>query len=256
MRALILAAGRGQRMGSYTETHPKCLMTLAGETLLTRQVCALRAAGADEIGIVTGWRGEAFANMPLARFENPDWAATTMVASLSVASRWLTDDLTLVSYGDIVYSPAAATALADAPSDDVSIAYDPDWLALWRRRFADPMTDAESFRVSPDGAVREIGREGILAEEVHGQYMGLLRLTPEGYGALMQVLGTAPEGTHLDMTALLSLALEAGVRIRGVPVPGPWCELDHPGDVALATRIAALIDAGASGRLDDLLDTA
>lgn len=253
MRALVLAAGRGQRMGSYTAAHPKCLITLAGETLLARQLRALRAAGAEEVGVVTGWRGEAFAAMSLTRFENPDWATTTMVSSLAAASRWLADDVTLVSYGDIVYSPATAIAVAGAPADDVAVAYDPEWLALWRRRFADPMADAESFRVGPNGAVTEIGRSGIRAEEVQGQYMGLLRLTPDGYAALMRVLDSA-SGMRLDMTALLSRALAAGVRIRGVPVPGPWCELDHPSDLTLAERIVALIDSGASGSLDDLLD--
>ena len=52
MRALILAAGRGSRMGRLGDERPKCLVELAGHPLLERQVAALRRGGllAMEIG--------------------------------------------------------------------------------------------------------------------------------------------------------------------------------------------------------------
>ena len=42
MRAVILAAGRGSRMNELGDVRPKCLVELAGRTLLERQVAALR----------------------------------------------------------------------------------------------------------------------------------------------------------------------------------------------------------------------
>ena len=45
MRAIILAAGKGERLKPYTSDRPKCLVELAGRTLLDYQVEALAAAG-------------------------------------------------------------------------------------------------------------------------------------------------------------------------------------------------------------------
>ena len=61
MKAVILAAGRGSRMGGRTEAKPKCLSVLAGKTLLDWQLEALRAAGIGDIGIVRGYLGETVA---------------------------------------------------------------------------------------------------------------------------------------------------------------------------------------------------
>ena len=58
MRAVILAAGRGSRMRELGDERPKCLVALAGKTLLERQVAALRGGGVDKIGVVRGYRAE------------------------------------------------------------------------------------------------------------------------------------------------------------------------------------------------------
>jgi len=49
--AVLLAAGEGSRLGGM----PKSLLTLNGQTLLTRQISALRSAGIHQIVVVTGY---------------------------------------------------------------------------------------------------------------------------------------------------------------------------------------------------------
>ncbi|QKK02026.1 MAG: nucleotidyltransferase family protein [Pseudomonadota bacterium] len=58
MRAMILAAGRGARLRPLTDTRPKPLVEVAGQTLIERHVQALVAAGFDRIVINLGWLGE------------------------------------------------------------------------------------------------------------------------------------------------------------------------------------------------------
>ncbi|PYK48280.1 MAG: nucleotidyl transferase, partial [Verrucomicrobia bacterium] len=58
MRALILAAGRGSRMGDLGDDRPKCLIELQGRPLIERQITALRRSGVEEIGVVRGYRAE------------------------------------------------------------------------------------------------------------------------------------------------------------------------------------------------------
>ena len=58
MRAVILAAGRGSRMGPMGNDRPKCLVKLDDRPLLDRQIAALRRGGVNEIGVVRGYRAE------------------------------------------------------------------------------------------------------------------------------------------------------------------------------------------------------
>ncbi|WP_085317774.1 N-acetylmuramate alpha-1-phosphate uridylyltransferase MurU [Derxia lacustris] len=58
MKAMILAAGRGERMRPLTDDCPKPLLPVAGRPLIARQIDALRAAGITDIVINTAWRGE------------------------------------------------------------------------------------------------------------------------------------------------------------------------------------------------------
>ena len=62
-----------------------------------------------------------------------------------------------------------------------------NWLALWERRFGDPLLDAETFRLSSDGSLLEIGNKPRNVEEVEGQYMGLLRFSPEGWTEFLKI---------------------------------------------------------------------
>ena len=117
MRAIILAAGRGSRMGGLTEDHPKCLTPFAGRTLLEWQLGALRAAGIRDIAIVRGYLAESLNPADCIWFENPEWARTNMVSTLACASQWLQRDDCIVSYSDIVYHPAILEQLIFNPGE-------------------------------------------------------------------------------------------------------------------------------------------
>src|SRR5262245_35939477 len=134
MRSLILAAGRGSRMGARTDDRPKCLVEVAGKTLLARQVSALKGGGVSEIGIVRGYQAARVAVDGAHYFENPDWATTNMVMSLATASSWLKTSPLIVSYADIFYRSELVRRLI-AASGDLVMAYDIEWLSLWSRRF-------------------------------------------------------------------------------------------------------------------------
>lgn len=58
MIAMILAAGKGERLRPVTETLPKALVEVRGEALLERHLRALVAVGVDTVIINLGWLGE------------------------------------------------------------------------------------------------------------------------------------------------------------------------------------------------------
>ncbi len=58
MRAMILAAGRGERMRPLTDTTPKPLLEVAGRPLIDWQLTRLAEAGAEAVVVNTAWLGE------------------------------------------------------------------------------------------------------------------------------------------------------------------------------------------------------
>lgn len=234
MKAIILAAGRGSRMKNLTDECPKCLVELRGKSLLDWQLAALREAGITEIAIVTGYKRELLNDRGLVEFHNPRWAETNMVSSLACAAAWLETDSCVVSYSDIFYSASAVTALMHCPAM-LAVTYDANWRALWEKRFGDPLLDAETFRLKADGTLAEIGNKPKTVEEVEGQYMGLLRFTPEGWGEVVRIRSslTAEQCDRMHMTGTLQKVIEAGrVPVAAVPYRDEWGEVDSADDLA------------------------
>jgi choline kinase len=233
MRAIILAAGRGSRMGDLTEERPKCLLEFAGKTLLYWQKKALTEAGVTEIGIVTGYRRELVAQADLVEFHNAEWTQTNMVSSLACADAWLQSEPCIVSYADLYFEAAGLRQLADSVVS-LTITYDRNWLALWQKRFENPLEDAETFRLNADGTLKEIGARPQTVEEVEGQYMGLLRIAPDAWEEIQRIRQALPdmERAKLDVTSLLQKVIEGGrVPINTVPYEGKWAEYDSPDDL-------------------------
>jgi choline kinase len=244
MKAIILAAGRGSRMGELGEQRPKCLISLAGKPLLERQVAALRGGGANDIGIVRGYRADMIAVPGATYFANERWAETNMVMSLATAAPWLRTGPVIVSYADIFYRRDLVRDLASAPGDLV-VAYDRRWRDLWTRRFTDPLSDAETFRLDEAGNLLEIGGKTKLINEIEGQYMGLLKFTPAAWQDIETLLGELDPAARdrLDMTGLLRRSLvRKAPQIAMIGTDGQWGEIDNPNDVALYEEMAAAGD--------------
>jgi MurNAc alpha-1-phosphate uridylyltransferase len=58
LKAMVLAAGRGERMRPLTDTTPKPLLTVAGKPLIVWHLEALARAGVRDVVINLSWLGE------------------------------------------------------------------------------------------------------------------------------------------------------------------------------------------------------
>lgn len=235
MKAIILAAGRGSRMKSLTDERPKCLVELRGKPLLEWQLESLRAAGISDIAVVTGYKRELLAGRGLSEFHNPRWAETNMVSSLACAESWLQGEPCIVSYSDIFYSPVAVQSLINCEAA-LAVTYDPNWLQLWTERFGDPLLDAETFRLSATHTLAEIGNKPQSVDDVQGQYMGLLRFTPEGWAEVVRLRAelSPQQRDSMHMTNTLQRVIDAGrVPIEAVAYTGEWGEVDSSEDLSV-----------------------
>ncbi len=263
-RAIIVAAGRGRRLGPETAEIPKCMVKVGvpgrpARPILHRAADALAAAGARELVIVRGYLGDRIAAPTNAlltvRFvENPKWAENNILASLLYAERDFAGGF-LFSYSDIVFARAHARAVTDAKIDEVggvALLIDRRWRDAYVGRQMHPVSEAELARVeeTPRGPrVTRVGKTLVAADDAAGEFSGLARFSARAAEALVDVWREAlargletPFGAAATLrNAYLSDALNA-LAARGVPlVPvfadGGWREIDTEEDLSRAHAV-------------------
>jgi choline kinase len=248
MRMIILAAGQGTRLRPLTDDRPKCLVPLAGKPLLEWQIECARAAGIEDITVICGYRADQLAKYPVTLVPNPRFETTNMVRSLFCAREHFGDGF-VMSYGDIVYSPATLRRILEG-TEEIGVAVDQGWRAYWEERSDDPLKDAETLRIRDDGALAEIGQRPKSLDDVQAQYIGLVAFHARGvkaitrtYDALEQAGGNPFGGPRsldqLYMTDLLQGMIGHGTRLGAVPITRGWVEVDNPRDLQVAEQYAA-----------------
>jgi len=266
MKLIILAAGSGTRLRPYTDSLPKCMVPVLGRPLIDRLMDSIRAAGIDNVVIVRGYQADRLElsgdDLP-ANFSfvlNPEFATTNMIYSLWTARHEITDPV-IISYADILYEPQVLKALIAVP-DDISVVVDRDWRAYWERRFDDPLSDAESLSVDGAGNIESIGQKASDANDIRGQYIGLMKFSGGGVDALTAAMeahhrgeGTSTRNFHqMYMTDLLQGMIDGGTRIRPVWIDGGWVEVDSVKDLKIAEACIPAGQATATGGLKIVRD--
>ena len=236
--AVILAAGRGSRLGALTDALPKCLTVVAGRALLDWMLDALFQSGIERVLIVGGYGYESLAAYQSPRVSticHARWSQTNMLGTLQAADSWLASQPCLIAYSDIAVRHAHLALLRSAPGDIV-VANNTHWYSLWSERFADALVDAETFAADV-GTLRKIGGRAASLTEIGGQFMGLIKTTPKGWAQLNAELIRDPilAGAG-DTTKLLARALEVAVPIKVVDCAGGWIEIDSPLDMQVVER--------------------
>lgn len=246
MKAIIIGAGRGQRLMPLTADEPKCYAPIAGRRILDWNLDSLRRAGLDDIVFIGGWQIDKLRrDYPELTFcHNDRWQQNNILASLMYAREHMADGF-VCAYADILYKGSIVRRLLDHPAD-VTLAVD----TAWRQRYADrsehPEDDAEKVRV--DGSrVVTISRR-IASEEAHGEYIGVAAFKPAGAATLCEHYDRAAaqfdgspflEAPNFEKAYLIHLfehMLGQGVVLEKVDTHGDYFEIDTTEDYRLANE--------------------
>jgi len=227
MRAMILAAGRGERMRPLTDHTPKPLLPAGGKPLIVWHIERLAAAGIRDIVINHAWLGE---QLPAALGDGSRYGvriaysaestALETAGGIAQALPLLGPQPFLAINGDIWcdWNPAQASALAGA----LETARADAWLLLVDNPEHHPQGD---FTLSGDGRV---------GTEAAG------RLTFAGIGLYRPALfGGLAAGTPAPLAPLLRQAMARGA-VLGAHHAGAWTDVGTPQRLAaLDARLAA-----------------
>ena len=108
-RAIIMAAGKGERMHPLTEKTPKPLIRVRGKRMIETVIEALHTNGIYEIYVVVGYKKEQFEPLKeefpgVTLIENPYYDTCNNISSLYVAREHLQDCM-ILDGDQIIYDP-------------------------------------------------------------------------------------------------------------------------------------------------------
>lgn len=112
MQALILAAGMGKRLKDLTSDCAKCMVRVAGKTLIERMLFYLDQLNLTEIIIVVGYKADKLIShvnslgvrTPITFVANKAYSSTNNIYSLYLAREYLLRDDTLLLESDLIFS--------------------------------------------------------------------------------------------------------------------------------------------------------
>ncbi len=258
-RAIIVAAGRGSRLGGKTDEIPKCMVQVGGRPILHHQLGALARAGVREVVVVRGYRGHLIdgAAHRLRFIENPDWQTNNILASLIYAADEMAPGF-VFSYSDIVFASEVARRLTETarqagPEISGALVIDRRWQDAYVGRTLHPVSEAELAQVEGNGAsarVVRVGKQAVDPAVAVGEFIGLAWFSARGGQALREVWNGAVKNAGLDapfgraralrvayLTDALNALADAGHQLLPVFIDGQWREIDTGQDLAAAETV-------------------
>jgi len=245
-RAIVIAAGLGSRMKEYTETKPKCLLEFGDKTLLQRQLAAYHSCGIEDIALVRGYKKDAITEDGIVYYDNDDYADNNILNSLFYAEEAINGHV-IAAYSDILFENQVVSRLLES-KHDISIVVDIDWRGYYVDRHDHPIEEAENVVFDADNNVLEIGKILTGKNDVHGEFIGMMKMTPRGADIFKRHFHRAKE-LYWDkpfqrakvfqkayITDMIQEMVDLGVPIHCVIIERGWKEIDTTEDYEKALR--------------------
>lgn len=222
MRGLILAAGRGSRLGDYNGGTPKCLIEVARRRMIEHQLEALAECGAAPVAVVVGYAADEVREAVGIRAQyvhNLRWEQTNSMVSFWLAREWFTDSVVVMNC-DVLFHPEILARLLKVKGD--AIAYDST---------SGQAPEHMKVRVQ-DGRLMDMSKDMPAAESA-GENVGVLVFTAETAQAIAAraeaLIAAGHEKSWLGQ-AVREVAKER--HIHAVDIAGmPWGEIDSAYDL-------------------------
>ncbi len=250
IRAIVLCAGQGSRLRPLTNKVPKCMVKYKNHCIIDYILASLRKAGVQDVCLIKGYLASVLERKDTTSIVNNDYSSTNMVATLFCAEEaFQSSDNVIVSYSDIIYSPKIVQTLLSNTAD-IAVVIDRQWRSLWEARMENPLSDAETLKINDEGFIEEIGKKPKSYDEIHGQYIGLMKFSIAGARRFRQHYHSLDkeavyDGKSFDnmyMTTLLQSLIDSGVEVTPVFIDGGWTEIDEPTDLNYDLDVSSIVE--------------
>jgi NDP-sugar pyrophosphorylase family protein len=235
-RAILFAAGRGQRLGDATAATPKPLLDVGGRPVIVRIIDGLVRAGITDLTIVTGYLADQLESelgngaasgiaITYVRQEQQDGTACALLLARDI----LAGEPFFWAWADVVVEAAnyrrvlRAAHLADA--------------VVAVNEVDDPTAGAAVY-ISEDGRIeRIIEKPASGTSDTHWNNAGFGVLGPEIWPELDRL--EPSEAGEYDLPRAIGALVESGANVAAVHVEGPWFDIGTPEQLEAARHAFA-----------------
>jgi choline kinase len=255
-RAILIAAGRGKRLGTHTDEIPKCMVQVGAKPILGWVWDALSSVGVDELVVIRGYRGDVLEQfvtklVPKVTFvDNHEWQTNNILLSLACARTYL-DQPCYMTYSDIVFTPGVARAAAESKAE-IGLVIDRKFRDIYVGRTEHPLDEGEVSDLLPDGTVARVGKKALPPADAIGEYIGLTRLGPRGIATVANTMDQiaqryagrddepfqrAARYRNAYLTDLWQQLIDTGITVEPILIDGQWREIDTGQDLERAREL-------------------
>jgi bifunctional UDP-N-acetylglucosamine pyrophosphorylase/glucosamine-1-phosphate N-acetyltransferase len=222
MKAVILAAGQGTRMGPLTQNRPKVMLPVANKPLLSHVILSARDAGINEFVLVVGYRAEAVkeyfgdgSEMGVS-IEYVHQKRQLGTADAVRAAQGLVDDRFLALNGDIIVSPLHIKNLVKQKSDVIMTA----------RHVKNP-SEFGVLEVRGNRVLRIIEKPRKPPTDLANA--GIYVLSPSIFDAIRKTKLSARK--EYEITDSLQLLIDEGADVGYMTLSENWLDIGRPWDL-------------------------
>ena len=232
MQAIIMAAGKGSRLGELTKGYPKSFVEINGKKLIEYNLEMLRSVGVDKIIIVTGYREEAFKELTEGMDDivlkyNPFYPLVNVLGSFYMGMDELDDDFIFL-HADTICDKSIYEKLIQFEVDvNLPVQYG--------------KCDEEAMKVrSENGKLIEITKQ-MPVEKAEGEFIGIASFKKKALVTLKQkvkeVLADEDFSAYFE-GAIQRMIDETDYEIKTFDVnDAPWIEIDFKEDYEVAKKL-------------------
>lgn len=235
MKAIILSAGSGSRLGNLTKELPKSLVDVNGKPIIQRQIETFRNNGVKEIIVIVGPNKEKFQLNDVEYVIDKNFHEHEQLGSLMEASKYFQNDI-IISFGDVIVDNNIMKQIVES-TYDIGIAIDLKWEKNYENRTQHLKSEADLALIKSNKLTKIKKNLNFIENHQLGEFLGIMKLSGVGSKKFLDIferVNSSHEGKFHDapsfqkayLTDMIDELIQTNEVVNPIFIDGMWFEID------------------------------
>jgi choline kinase len=243
MKAIIIAAGDGSRLGNLTKDLPKSLVDVNGKSIIERQISTFKKNGIDEIIVIIGPNKDKFQLNDVEYIFDKNFHEHEQLGSLMAAGKHFQNDI-VISFGDVIVDNKIMKQIVES-TYDIGVAIDLKWKKNYENRTQHPKSEADLALIKSNKLTKIKKNLDYVENYQLGEFLGIVKLSDDGCKLLLKRYNEirnddngrfhdAESSTKAYLTDMIQELIDSKIEVKPIFISGKWCEIDTIEDLKSA----------------------